>query len=175
MYQLVFFKLRNTYNLCGRSYMLFLIERPFHFITAFLIITLMLSFGLFQIRMNMDPESLTLVRGRESLRHVEIINRTFPFDQHKRHFINKLLDFGYYVEIIVSARSPDGKPRPTNEHLLLPEYNLLNQTLLDEFNLLYDTIVKLEIEEYGHEPAALLSEAEDSEKTEEETASTVSI
>jgi hypothetical protein len=141
---------------------MFLIERPYHFIAAFMIITLMLSFGLFQIRMNMNPESLTLVRDRESLKHVDIINRTYPFDQHKRAFINKLLDFGYYVEIIVSVRSPDGRPRPTNEDLLKPEYNLVNRTMLDEFNVLYDRIVQLEIEDHDHEE--LSSEDEHAEK-----------
>lgn len=148
MFQQVFFKLRHAYNACSRSYVVFMLDRPFHFISAFLVITLMLSFGLFQTQVNMNTQELTYVRDSEAVKHAEIINKTFPLDQHKRHFINRLLDYGYYVEIIVAVKSPNGTHRPTNDDLLKPEYSLMRREVLDEYNKLYDTILNLEIEEY---------------------------
>ena len=151
MFQLVFFKLRNTYNLCAKSYMLFMIERPYHFVNGFLIVTLMLGFGLFQTKLNIEVESLTMVRDSQTIQDAALINRTFVLDQHKRHFINKLIDFGHYVEIIVTVKAPDGLCRKSNDDLLKSEYTLMNHTVLDEFNKLYDMIVNLEIEDYEDE------------------------
>lgn len=99
----------------------------------------------------MEADTLTNVRNSEASKNFLILNKTFPFEQHKRHFINKLLDLGHYVEIIVNVNNPDGTPRKSNLDLLDPQYNVINETILNEINKLFDTIVSLEIEDFEDE------------------------
>ena len=147
MFKLVNRKLRKFYDLIAKSFISIIVKNAIWLILFYLIISTLLSLGLFQVKFNMDTDSLTMVRNSPSMNDAKVINQTFTFDQHKRHFINKLLDLGHYIEIIVSVKSPNSAFRHSNEDLLKSEFNMINETILKEFNKLYDSIVNLSINE----------------------------
>jgi hypothetical protein len=146
-FRMHYLKLRNFYNKITKSYIICVVRHPFHFIFIYLLVTLILSCGLFQLSFNLDTESLTYVRNSKAIENAHLINKTYHLDQHKRFFINKILDLGHYVEIIVCKKVSDAIKRESNEDLLKPEYNLINQTVLNDFNRLYDTIINIEIDD----------------------------
>lgn len=145
MFLFVNSKLKKFYDVVAKSYVSLLVDHPTKLILFYFILSVILSFGLFQIRVNLDTDSLTFVRNSESMNNAKILNKTFPFDQHKRHFINKLLDLGHYVEIIVTVKANNKTYRDTNDDLLKPEFNMINTTILKEFNYLFDSILNLSI------------------------------
>jgi hypothetical protein len=148
-------KLKRLYNLVVRVYANFLLNNPISLILIYSIITLLLNFGLFSVKVNSAQDSLSFVRDSQALVQARRLAETFTFDQHKRHFSNQLLTMGHYVEIIVTRRLQPGRPQ-TNSDLLKPEFNLINESLLAEYNQLFDSILDLEIEDEEEEEAQLL-------------------
>jgi hypothetical protein len=150
MFVKVHSKLRNFFDLVTSVYIRLIMNRPCFLIFFYLLISILFSFGLLQIKFNMDTDSLSIVRNSESIKSAKLIQKTFKFDSYNRHFINKLLDLGHYVEIIalVNASSSANQKRESNNDLLKNEYNIINQTILNEFNDLFDSITGLTIEDY---------------------------
>lgn len=147
MFDLFYLKLKRVYNSIWKSYAVIILDKPHWFILFYIIISTLLSFGLLNLKFNLDTDSLSYVRDSETLRDAKILNKTFTYDATKRHFLNKLLDLGNYVEIIATVRDPNGKQRKSNMDLLEPEFNMINRTVLDEFNQLYDEVINIEIED----------------------------
>lgn len=129
MFKSYYLKLRHTYDdLVAKTYAYFLLNSPWTLILTYLIFSTLLSFGLLTLRLDpSDPESLTYVRHSQALRNFHLLNRTFEFYQYNRNFANKQLYFGYYVEIMVTARMPNASRRASNDDLLKPEFNLINK------------------------------------------------
>lgn len=142
-----FLKLKEIYDMIGNIYANLLLNNTFSLIVVYFITTILLNLGLFQLNINPETESLSYIRNSPALENSKLLTKTYVFDQHKRHFSNQLLDFGHYVEIIVCKRELNADRRSSNDDLLKPEFNMINRTLLDEFNHLYDSILDLEIED----------------------------
>lgn len=129
MFKSYYLKLRHTYDeLVAKTYAYFLLNSPWTLILTYLIFLTLLSLGLLTLRLDpSDPETHTYVRNSQALRTFRLLNSTFEFYQYNRNFANKQLYVGYYVEIIVTARMPNASRRPSNDDLLKPEFNLINQ------------------------------------------------
>lgn len=148
MFKACFLKLKHIYDLIAKTYANFLLNSTWRLIFTYILVSVLLSFGLLQIKIDMETESLSYVKNSEALQNFKLLSRTFEYNQYARQFANKQLYVGYYVEIIVCAKpeGKDSKERKSNEDLLKPEFNLLNRTYLDEFNRLYDNILEIELE-----------------------------
>jgi len=109
----------------------------------YFLFSIILSFGLLQLKFNVDTDKITFVQQSQSLQNAHYLNKTFLFDQHNRYFLNKLLDLGHYVEIIVLVRDPGSNERKSNDELLKPQFNIINKTIIEEINQLFDSIVTL--------------------------------
>lgn len=129
MFKSYYLKLRHTYDeLVAKTYAYFLLNSPWTLILTYLIFLTLLSLGLLTLRLDpSDPETHTYVRNSPALRTFRLLNSTFEFYQYNRNFANKQLYVGYYVEIIVTARMPNASWRASNDDLLKPEFNLINQ------------------------------------------------
>ena len=141
-------KLERRLDDVGKWYARRMLRYTHFFILFYVTLSLLLGVGVWRLRFNSDTEHLTNVRHSRSLRDMQTINHTFSFDQYERHFSNKLLDLGYFFEFIVLARAPPGQSeRTSNDDLLRPEYNVINETILAEYNDLFDSIATLYIED----------------------------
>lgn len=109
-------------------------------ILGYIVFAFLLSLGLFQIQINMDTESLAYVRNSPSLKHAQLINDTFGTNQRESHYNNKLLHLGWYFEFMINVR---GMHNSTD--FLSQEFNLINETILHEYNQLFDEIMSIRI------------------------------
>jgi hypothetical protein len=126
-------------------YVSLLLARPFLLMSVYVLMMALLGAGLWRSTFIRDPEELFIVRNSQATLDSIKLESTFIFNQNERHFINKLLDLGHYVEIIVTAKKEGISTRGSNEDLLKPEYNLINQSILNEYNELFDRIISLAI------------------------------
>lgn len=147
MFEKVYLKLRNFYNHTANLYVNLVLDKPYQFVISYLLVVVMFSFGLLQAKLNLDTDALAIVRNSESVRDAMILNKTFTSNQNERHFNNKLLDLGYYFEMIINVKQPNTSKRCSNDDLFRPEYNFLNATILEEYNRLFDAVESLQIEE----------------------------
>jgi hypothetical protein len=145
MFELVYYKLKNFYNQTANLYVNLVADRPLHFITIYLFMTALFSLGLLQIKFNLDTDALAIVRNSECVHNAIILNKTFRSNQNERHYNNKLLDLGYYFEMIINVKQLNATKRNSNNDLFLPSYNFLNVTILEEYNRLFDAVKSLQI------------------------------
>jgi hypothetical protein len=91
----------------------------------------------------MMPESneeLTSIKQSEYETNAQLIRKTFKHEPYTRYFQHQLADLGYYVEFIVRLK------HTSHGHLYNETYNFLNESILDEYNQLYDKVLRLKIE-----------------------------
>lgn len=131
LFRVVYCKLRHIYNLAAAAYASLVVRHPLACIFCYLLLVVSLSLGLFQASLLTDNERLTLVRTSEAELDRARIEHTFPLDQTDLYFQHKLTTFGYYVEIIISLRTP--------------YQSFFNETPLNQFNSLFDQIISLNI------------------------------
>jgi len=78
---------------------------------------------------------------------VKIINTEFPQEQHNRYFQHQLTDLGYYAEVIIKLKSGK-KTYPAGEYYSDYETNnFLNKDIFKAYNIFYDNITDLTIED----------------------------
>lgn len=131
LFRLVYLKLKTFYNRVSKLYTSLVVRHPLSSIICYLLLVISLSLGLFQASLNVDNENLTMLRDSEAKADGREIDRRFPFNQHERYFQHKLTSFGHYVEIMIKLK---------------PQYNnLINQTILNQFNIFYDELISLSI------------------------------
>jgi hypothetical protein len=145
MFKQIHVKLRVAYDQISVRYACLLLKRPFLLMLSYVLLTGLLSAGLWRSTFIRDPEELFIVSNSQATLDSIKLESTFILNQHERHFINKLLDLGHYVEIIVTVQKENVSTRSSNEDLLKPEYNMINQTILNEYNELFDRIIALAI------------------------------
>ena len=146
-FQLVYTYLRNIYNKIGQSYAIIITQHPFAIMLSYLIVFASFSFGLLQIEFIRDTESLTSVKNSQIQSEIKIIEDHFKEDPYNNYYQHHLLDFGYYVEVIISLKSLKNfkTAQIVNNNLALHECNILNKTYLNEYNLFFDSIISLSI------------------------------
>ena len=147
LFELVYLRLHNIYNSFTSGYVNFLMRHVLKLVLVYLIATCIFSLGLFQIKFDKDTDSLALVSQSESKENAKVLNKTFITNQHERHFNNKLLDLGYYFEFIITVRETDANRRLRDDDFLEPAYNLINKTILEQYNQLFDQVMSLQIED----------------------------
>lgn len=145
LFEVIYCKLRSFYSQTARVYVSLVVERPVSFIFTYLIVASLLSLGLFQIKFNLDTDALAIVRNSESMHNAALLNKTFVSNQYERHYNNKLIDLGYYFEMIINVKQPNTTRRESNLDLLKPSYNFLTNEILSEYNHLFDAVVSLQI------------------------------
>ena len=138
IFELIHLKLRKFYNKISEAYVGHVIENRILFIFSYFMITWVFSLGLFYPKIDLDTDSLAYVRNSKSLADAKILNKTFPLNSKERHFNNKLLDLGHYFEIILNVKQANTTRRESNDDLLKPEYNFINETIFEEYNVLFD-------------------------------------
>lgn len=128
---MVFGKLKVHYNFMGKMYTRFVMKYPFSMIALYVLVSISLSMGLFQANVIKDNESLFAVRNGQANKDEKKLRAKFDEDPHEHFFAHKLLNFGYYFEVIFKLRSQND--------------TLMNEMVLEEFNRFYDDIITTSI------------------------------
>lgn len=131
MFRSVYLKLRHVYNSISKFYASIIVEYPLATIVCYILLILSFSFGLFQTQVTYDNERLTILRDSQALSETQKLNKLFELNQYERFFQFRLLDLGYYVEIIVKIKDET--------------QNFINNTYLNEYNKLYDEILSIQL------------------------------
>lgn len=147
LFEIIYRKLRSFYNQTANLYVNLVVDRPVQFIVTYLLIATLFSFGLFQVKFNLDTDALAIVRNSECVKNAILLNQTFVTNQNERHYNNKLLDLGYYFEMIINVKQLNSSKRLSNDDLLLPAYNFITPNILNEYNQLFDAVVSIQIED----------------------------
>jgi hypothetical protein len=140
MFKLVYLKLRkNLHHKISDFYSSWIVEHPVITIFSYLGLFICFSFGLFHIQPVTDSnEALTAVKNSEYIRNSELIKKTFNHVP-DRYFQHQLTDLGYYIEFIVLLKNTH------NGQFYNSSYNFLNETILNEYNELFDQVLSLKI------------------------------
>jgi hypothetical protein len=142
MFKLVYLKLRNVYNRISHFYSRLVCEHPYAIVLLYVVLSMSLGAGLALVRFVKDAEPTTYNKHGDSLRDAHELRSLFKEEQHGRFFAHQIADIGHYVEIIITAK----RARNTSTDLLKSEFNLLNETILSEYDDLFDRIINLQIE-----------------------------
>jgi hypothetical protein len=142
MFKLVYLKLRHVYNQISHFYSQLICQHPYAIVLFYVLLSTGLGVGLVRVRFVKDAEPTTYNKYGDSLRDAKLLQSLFKEEQHGRFFAHQIADIGYYVEIIITLK----RPRNSNTELLKPEFNLLNKTILSEYDDLFDRIINLQIE-----------------------------
>ena len=85
-------------------------------------------------------EALTSIKQSEYEKNAQLIRKHFKHEPYTRYFQHQLPDLGHYVEFIVRLK------RTSHGQLYNKTYNFLNESILSEYNELYDRVLRLKID-----------------------------
>lgn len=140
MFRLFYLKLKkNIHFKLSEFYSAWIVEHPIITILSYLFMFICFSFGLFQIQFLTDNNALTVIKNSDYLKSAQIIKNNFVHEPTKRYFQHQLTDLGYYAEFIVTLK------HTSNGQYYNSSYNFLNETILNEYNNLYDRVFNLTI------------------------------
>ena len=136
---------QKIFNKFSKYYTLFLFEHKYVFIFCYLLMLIAASFGLLQLRADESNQHLVYVTNSRALanrRHLEQL-----FVKRDYYFQHQLFDTGYYVEFMAMANERRPGHLSSHANLMSDEFNLINASYLSEFNLVYDQVVNLSVED----------------------------
>lgn len=136
MFRAGFLKLRQFYNKQSKIYASLIVKYPFAAIICYLVLLLGLNFGMFQISLIADSESLTIVQNSQVIKDSHQLDNLFQLNQ-SNYFVHKLNNLGHYAEVILKLKN-------NNE-------SFVNRTVLEKYNQFFDEIISINItdEEFG--------------------------
>lgn len=146
MFANTFIRLKRANNLLAKQYANVVADHFIIIIICYVIVTLIFCSGLIQLRFDAESaETMLEVSDRESARDELKLRDTFKYNA-DRFFLHKIYDIGAFFDIMCLYKSPNRSKLDSYADLMRADYNLINENYLNEFNDLFDTIFRFQIE-----------------------------
>ena len=164
MFLKVFAMLKNVYCKVSDKYARLAIDYSMRLIVGYFMLIVICSLGIVHFKLDEDNERLTIVRHSRVEADEAKLNSLFAFDQNHRYFQHQMTNIGYYFEVIIILKLANANSTTlsnsercqlvtTNNNSsgsgssskLDDNYNIINKTFIDEYNMFYDELVSLEI------------------------------
>jgi len=122
MFDLIYLKLKRFHDKLSYNYACLINKYSIFLIAAYLLFNILFIIFLivFKINVSLSTQEFTFTKNSEYAALKREINNLFEHNQRERHYLQQLVDSGYYIDVIISSK--------------LPNENLINKKILEDYN-----------------------------------------